>query len=82
MLLLLLLMLMVLILILPLRYIEILACAFVPWMKSPAEQWNMYLEAAATKNNANGYVVMLKFVVETIWQDLFKDMFSVPLDGP
>ena len=61
---------MVLLLILPLRYLEISACVVVQLMKAPTEQCNMYLEAAASNNNAKGDVVMLKFVVATIWQDL------------
>ena len=51
-------------------------CVFVPLMTTPTEQWNLYLEAATTNNNAKGDVVMIKFVVETIWQDLFKDNFA------
>ena len=56
-------MLMVLLLILPLRNIERSACAVVPLMKAPTEPCNIYLEAAAAKNNAKADVVMLKFVV-------------------
>ena len=62
-LLLLLLMLMVMLLILHLRDLEISACAVVPLMKAPTEPCNIYLEAAAAKNNAKADVVMLKFVV-------------------
>ena len=69
-------MLMVLILILPLRDIARSSCDVVPLMKAPIEQCNMYLEVAAANHNAKGDVVMLKFVVETIWQDLFKDNFA------
>ena len=47
-------------------------------MKAAIEQCNVYLEVAAAQNSAKGYLVMLKFVVETIWQDLFKYLFSVP----
>ena len=52
---------------------------FVPLMNAPTEQWNVCLEVAAAQNSAKGDLVMLKFVVETIWQDLFNDNFAVPL---
>ena len=78
-LLLLLIMLMVLLLILPLNYIQRdqhVLC--VPVMTAPTEECNMYLEATTTKTNAKGNVVMLKFVVDTIWQNLLTYSFVVP----
>ena len=72
-------MLMVLLFIWHLKYLETSACAFMPLMRAPFQQWTVELDVASANYNAKGYVVMLKFVAETIWQDLFKDNVAVPL---